>query len=83
MELNYYVIKFDNNLEYIIESDIPDIKTMLTTLSTGNFKGDYFGLSRTNKENPLYIKKDRLFSVQKVDEEGFIGAQTKKWRLVI
>jgi len=80
MELNYYRLTFENNKEFLIKSNIDRMDKVLTTLTHGSLTSSYISLQLKGGD-PLYIKKDRLFSVQRVGQLT-IGAQSKVWEIV-
>jgi hypothetical protein len=88
MELNYYQLIFTNGREYFVESEVSDVKAFRKLLASGGTfsKEEYIDLQLQGGDptvisDPVGIKADKLFSVQKA-RTGVIGIQTKKWRLV-
>lgn len=83
MELkNYYRLTFDNQQEYFVESQQKEIASFLSDIAEkGLFSGNAYIVLQLKDGDPMYMKSNKLFSVQKA-HAGVIGAQTKLWRLV-
>lgn len=84
MELKcYWRLVMTNDQEYFIKSEIEDTDSFLKLLSNRGLLTkdvDYIKL-QLGDSDPLNIKADKLFSVQKA-RDGIIGSQTKLWRLL-
>lgn len=83
MELrNYYKLTFDNQQEYFVESKQEETHAFLNDIAEkGLFSGNAYIVLKLKEGDPVFIKSNKLFSVQRA-RDGVIGAQTKLWRLV-
>lgn len=77
LETNYYKLTFDNKQEYIIGHKNASIGPVLKQLGEGLLNDDYIEISYKGND-PIFIKKSRLFSIQKQSKET-IGTQTRVW----
>lgn len=84
MELKYYWrLVMTNDQEYFVKTNVEDQDDFLKLLSNKGLLSkdvDYIKL-QLGDSDPLNIKADKLFSVQKA-RDGIIGSQTKLWRLL-
>jgi len=79
MELDeFYKLTCMNGQEFFIENK-DDLKTFFKKIGFGE-KDSYFAI-KVNESNPVYIKSDKIFSIQKASK-SIVGLQTKKWRLL-
>ena len=83
MELNHYRLIFNNKLEYLIETELDSVKSVL-----GHIRGGLFNKSvedvfqvQLKEGDPVYLFSFNLFSVQKVKESS-ISQQTRRWKLL-
>lgn len=80
MELKFYRLTFINNKEFLVSSNIKQSEEVLDKLSEGLVNGGYISL-KLKDGDPIYLKKNKLFSVQSV-QEGAVGAHNKIWSLL-
>jgi hypothetical protein len=76
---NFYKFIFDGGQEYTVTHESEEIKSVISAVSDGLLNLDYIKLQYQESE-PLYVKKNRLFSIQKLSPKT-IGTQTRVWRL--
>jgi len=77
---NYYKLSFNNKSEYIIRREETKTKDVLGILAKNVINSEYVVL-QYDKGESLYIRKDQLFSVQKVPNVS-VGSQTRIWEIV-
>jgi hypothetical protein len=81
MELECLRLVCTNGQEYIITNEENrSFKDVFNFLEKGLFGNNYFAL-QSKDHDPIYIRLDKIFSVQKVNR-SIVGAQTRTWRLV-
>lgn len=78
MELVYYRLIFENQREYLIETDILKLDKFTSKILD---RDGYITLKLTDISEPINIKTASLFSIQ-LARDGEIGSQTKKWKLL-
>lgn len=77
MELNHYKLIFDNNKEFLVSTDIDNTKSVVDRLDQGY---GYIIVQMDDDSEPLYISRERLFSVEKVTTT-ISKSYNKVWRL--
>lgn len=79
-DTNYYKFIFDGQQEYIVVHDSDDINAVIDSISGSLLNSKEYLILQYQLSEPVYIKKDRLFSVQKLLPVT-IGNQARLWRL--
>lgn len=81
MELAYYRLIFDNQREFLVETEIDELDALVRKIDRDILmnKKEYISLQLSETSDPVLIRSARLFSVQRARD---ISPQSKKWRLL-
>lgn len=78
MELgNFYRLTFDSK-EILIETKVESTERLFNLLT----KKDSIIIQKSKESEPIFLNKDKLFSVEKVKETGLSKTNNKIWRLL-
>lgn len=82
---NYYLIRFTNNEEKFIQTDLFDkTENLIGNLEEKLLGSDFFKLKQINTErerNPVYHSKSTIYTIEKVNS-GIIGYNNKLWEIL-